>query len=144
MAVQFIHRVKLFAPFAIALAIHCYALATNEFGGTSLIYRTLTLISWNGPVSLLQISELLQRLICVYFSFVVWEVLKDENGLHRIIAAVVLPYIYALICVIPAAYIALPSVPVVVRYVAIVAGIALLLLLALTYNREVTNTELAV
>ncbi|MFC2704615.1 MAG: hypothetical protein ACFN02_01500 [Olsenella profusa] len=128
-------------PLAVAVMIHCWALGTDEFGGHSLIHDQLTFVSWNGSVLALPFCEFMQRLICAYLFFVVLVVLKELPLPRRLLAAAATTWLFIMVGTMFSGLLSLPGTPAVVWFIALFIELGFLLVLVLTYRREIASAS---
>lgn len=126
-------------PLVTTIMVHCWALGTNEFRGHSLVHNQLTFVSWDESVLALQSCEFLQRLICVYLFCVVMVVLIEVSLPRRLLAAATTTWLFILVGTMLSGLLSLPATPTALRFITLFIEFGFLLVLILTYRREIAD-----
>lgn len=134
-------NLKAFAPLAVGLLIHLYAMTATGFQMDSGLHQALSGIPWTTYEGLVPLCELLQRILCAYLFFLAMEVLGDTWILRRLLAAAALAWLYLLVSCMLIMYIAVPLVPESLSLLVPIILLALTIWVALTYARECRKTS---
>lgn len=138
------HRLKPFVPLAVGLLIHLYSIAAMRypmiFTLDSGLHHVLSVFPWTTYDGLVPLCELLQRILCAYFFFLVLEVLRDTWILRRLLSAAALALGYLFVSITFILLLAFPFIPDSLSLLVPIILLALAIWVALTYARECGKT----